>query len=451
MRSINKLFHLALAVIVTAYITACQASTGTPQEQETSIRLSADTIEASGAYLTTDNRQQPVLCWTEKHGNTGGYVMKFAVFESLQQKFGEPVTITSSLGARAHDESMNKIAYKEDGTIIAMFGVKHPTKENRFAGSILYSFSSDGGKTWTDPGYLHDDTAKTYGRSFFDMVTLPDGEVGAIWLDGRFGDKSTGSAIFFDKTVKGGGFGEDRQVGESTCECCRTDIYLDLAGNIHIAYRDILFPPALMGKQVRDMVHSISYDGGESFSEAKRISEDNWAIEGCPHTGPSLASNQDGLHAVWFTAGGDKGVYYTSSFDDGKTFSAREMISKTARHPQMITLPTGALVMVWDEFQSHAGEHQHMLSHGSMQHVEKTSGSRIVMQIREPDGNIKTIDIASDTIEASHPVITALKNNKLIIAWTQKDEQNAGIYYKTVDLNEHIQDQAGKLEEYSQH
>src|SRR3546814_5220138 len=74
------------------------------------------------------------------------------------------------------------------------------------------------------------------------MGTLGNGEVGAIWLDGRYGEADTGSALFFASTIPEGGFGMDKMIGESTCECCRTDLLVDSAGRIHIAYRDILYP-----------------------------------------------------------------------------------------------------------------------------------------------------------------------------------------------------------------
>jgi hypothetical protein len=110
--------------------------------------------------------------------------------------------------------------------------------------------------------------------------------VAAIWLDGRFGKVIKGSALFYAATGKDQRFGQDKCLFKGTCECCRTDILQDENGNIHIAYRSILFPSSLFGKQVRDMVYSFSKDNGATFSAAKVISKDNWALEGCPHTGP---------------------------------------------------------------------------------------------------------------------------------------------------------------------
>lgn len=144
-----------------------------------------------------------------------------------------------SEGSRSHPESMNKIAFKADGTVVALFEVKHPVEGNPFAGSVYFTLSGDGGSSWIKFPYLHSDTLPDYGRGYVDMATLADAKVGTECPDGRFAAADTVSAIFFACTEKGKGFGPDRQAGESTCECCRTEILTDTAGRIHVAYRDI--------------------------------------------------------------------------------------------------------------------------------------------------------------------------------------------------------------------
>ena len=42
----------------------------------------------------------------------------------------------------------------------------------------------------------------------------------------------------------------------------------------------------------------------------QRISQDNWVISGCPHTGPAMAENKEGIHFTWFTGGSGSGIYY---------------------------------------------------------------------------------------------------------------------------------------------
>lgn len=397
--------------------------------------ITSGSTEASGPSFTHDEHGVPVLCWTEKIDGAQEHVMKFAAFDTVSQRFGEPKTVSPSQGTRAHDESMNKIAFKKDGTIVAVYAVKHPVEENRFAGSIMYTLSSDGGQSWTNPGYLHDDTVKTYGRSFFDLTRLPDGEAGVVWLDGRFGEKDTGSAIFFDKTAAGGGFGKDNQIGETTCECCRTDIYTDSRDNIHVAWRDILFPPSLMGQQVRDMVHSTSLDGGKSFSDPVRISEDNWAIEGCPHTGPSLAFNSMGLHVVWFTASGnDPGIYYTGSADFGESFYPRKLVSKTARHPQMIARGDQGLLLVWDEISSPSAKPEDHNAHEHHQNPAQGS-SQIIMQVRNSGMVAHTVTVtAGGKANVSHPVVTLINKHKALVVWTGREQDRSAVFYRVMDV-----------------
>src|SRR5690554_2558939 len=339
-----------------------------PQEN---MLLSDLEANASNPFLTKDQLGRSVVNWTEELSGKEGFVVKYAVFDPEGGAFGDIITVEPSRGTSSHPENMNKVAFKSDGTAVAVYSRKHPREENRFAGSILYTQSFDGGNTWTDEAYLHSDTSRNVGRGYFDLVTLPDGEVAAVWLDGRYGKASKGSALFFAKTEERQGFGEDKDIGESTCECCRTDLYVDKKDRLNIVYRDIL------NDSIRDIVHTYSTDNGASFSHPRRISHDNWVIHGCPHTGPSLASNSRGLHAVWFTAGGAPGVYFTSTEDQGQTFSLRNKISDKARHPQMVALPDDRLVLVWDEVMEEAAVPMQASMHG---HGAATKGSSIVLQ-----------------------------------------------------------------------
>lgn len=400
------------------------------------IRISGEKAEAAAPYLTRNHQGNPVLCWTEKSMEEEEFMVKFSVFDPLVDRFGKPVTVMPSKGTRIHPEGMNKVAFKNDGTVVAVYAERHPTEDNPFAGSIFYTISMDQGKTWSGSAYLHSDTLPTYGRGFFDLVTLPDGEVGAVWLDGRFGDSVTGSALFFAQTENTMGFGADRQIGEAACECCRTDIFVDGKGDIHIAFRKILFPQEVMGQQVRDMVHIVSSDRGKTFSLPKRISADNWAIAGCPHTGPTLASTQQGLHATWFTGNGGPGVYYTYSVDNGNTFSSKQKVSEEARHPQLTSLETGELVLVWDEPLKSSNHHQAAMVAPQHQgsHAKAQSVSQILLQIRSSNGAYKNKPVGMPGADASYAVVIPQEKQKIIIAWTQGSLHGTGVYYQSVGL-----------------
>src|SRR5690349_10239237 len=173
--------------------------------------ISITDIHPSGnAYFTTDQLGNPVLCWTG--GEKEQSLLYYSVYNKKSGTFGKNILVMPSKGTSMHGESMNKLAFKKDGTVVAVYERKHPTATNKFAGSILYTQSFDHGKTWTKEKYLHTDTLREYGRSYFDIVTLADGEIGAAWLDGRNKTGNDGTSLYFSKTKNKEGFQRDKQI-----------------------------------------------------------------------------------------------------------------------------------------------------------------------------------------------------------------------------------------------
>src|SRR5690606_8184855 len=287
--------------------------------------ISTAGIDATGPYFTTDHEGHPVLVWNEKlAGNDqAGYVVRFAKFSRNGQEILSNREVTPSRGCSTSGESMSKIAFRNDGSMVAVFSRRKPSDENRFAGALYYSQSFDDGHTWSPERYLHvGDTTAGQSRSFFDIATLPDGEIGAIWLDSRLKSAETeGSTLFFAKTQGAEGFVSDRPIGYETCECCRTELFVAESGDIHVLFRKI------WQDSIRDITHMVSENGGSSFSEPVRISRDNWVIYGCPHTGPSMTETSDGLEITWFTMGGEPGVYRTKYDPVSREFTAKELLS----------------------------------------------------------------------------------------------------------------------------
>ena len=391
------------------------------------LSIPTKSAEAISPFLSTDEQGEAVLCWTEKDPKDSLFSVKYSHYNSSEGTFGPVITVAGSEGAQTGAESMNKVAFKSDGTVIAVFGKKFLGEKNRFAGAIYYTVSTDKGRSWSKPEFLHSDTAHHYGRSFFDVATLKNGEVGAVWLDGRFGKSEEGSAIFFNSTTKGQGFGTDRLIEKGTCECCRTDLQVDPEGNLHLAYRKILFPDELMGKQVRDMVYTTSKDNCQTFSPFKLISKDNWAIEGCPHTGPSLAVSDKKAGAIWFSAGGAPGLYFTQLAQQEK-FAPRKMISSAGRHPQMLSLADSRLVTVWEEG---ATDHSSGGGHGGH---GTSSASQVVVNLIK-DGEIEKNLFRSDgTFADHHAVFTAVKGG-VILAWIRDENNRSGINYTFISMD----------------
>jgi len=163
--------------------------------------LNSGGINSVGPYLTQDNKGNAVLCWTEQDGKDSLYRLKYAVYDEREDKFTAPVTIPGSAGCSISAESMGKVAFKADGTVMAVYSKRFLSEKNPYAGAIYYSFSADGGKNWSDQQFLHADTSHAYGRSFFDITALKNGELAAVWLDGRFGKKIILTALLREQDL----------------------------------------------------------------------------------------------------------------------------------------------------------------------------------------------------------------------------------------------------------
>jgi hypothetical protein len=154
-------------------------------------------------------------------------------------------------------------------------------------------------------------------------------------------------------------------------------------------------------------VHIVSTDQGKTFSEPRRISADNWVINGCPHTGPSMTGNRYGLHFTWFTGGEPAGVFYCNSTDNGKNFSHRDSVSKgsSAKHPQIAVSERGRIAIVWDETVKYDTQYN----------------SRIGFQRRSPEGVVTgTGYISADSLVSDYPVILAMPKDMALVAFTQR-------------------------------
>lgn len=423
-------------VILAGALGACSSQTARKEETPTTLAIEQG-YSATAPYFTSDNEGNPVLCWTEKNHTDGIYRLAFASYDASSGDFGSSITVTGSEGISASPESMGKIAFKNDGTIVAVFAKPFLHEKSPFAGAIYFSISSDQGASWSHPDFLHSDTAHYYGRNFFDIARLKNGELGAVWLDGR--DKTIeGSTLYFAATTPNNGFVDEIALHRGTCECCRTDLLVDEQGSIHVAYRSLMYPSALFGEQVRDMAYVHSEDNGRTFSSETAISADNWAIRACPHTGPALASENGRIHAVWFTAGGSAGLYYAHTASDA-VFSKRILLTESGSHPQSLAMGTDTVVVVYEDrpmpsATHHPSAHAEMHSHGNPEGTHP-SGSHILLHPILDGRPAKPIAVSSGHAYNHHPVITEV-NGAALIAWVYEEEGLSRIAYKQVNIDE---------------
>ncbi|NLR80348.1 sialidase family protein [Chitinophaga eiseniae] len=369
---------------------------------------------ASCPFITQDGSGHPVVSWVEKDDSTENGLMLYAVSNDNGYTFSSPVAVTATAGVFPHDENLPKILFKPDGTVIALFGVEANDPRNKYAGKVMYTQSFDGGKHWQPAVPLVTDTAG-YDQRYFDMALLPGGEAAAIWLDNRKQTNAEGSTLYFAVTHGHSGFGQAKPIAATVCQCCRTKLYVAGNGDVHVAYRDII------NDSIRDMVHQVSTDGGQSFSAPVRISADNWVVNGCPHTGPTLTANSQGLHFAWFTMGGGQGAFYCRSLDNGNTYTQKESLSKApmAKHPQMTTVNDDILV-VWDEPVKWKNDFN----------------SRVGFQYKAADG--KTMQagmLTTDSSYANFPVVGAVKDHKALVAYKRREAQGSQVVVTRLNID----------------
>ena len=232
------------------------------------------------------------------------------------------------------------------------------------ATEIKVSRSSDGGRSFDTPVALQSPGAAG-DRGWPSLAVDAQGLVHAVWLDHRGlaaaraadGHKRHGSgtydgvamaqrsSLFYARPGTA-----EREVAAGVCYCCKTALAAGRDGRLVAAWRHV-YPGNL-----RDIAVSVSPDGGRTFGAPTRVSEDGWAITGCPDDGPAVAVDGSGtIHVVWPTvlqgSQPERAIFYTSS-RDGISFRPRVRVPTTTRqptHPQVVLDRSGRLVVAWDE------------------------------------------------------------------------------------------------------
>ncbi len=265
------------------------------------------------------------------------------------QNFSAPVAVNpapENIGAEG--ENRPKIAVAGNGTIHLSWTLLLPQP---YTGEVRYSRSTDGGRTFSVPVTLNDD-GRLSSHRFDSLIVDGGGRLAVVWLDGRDrdaarekGEKFSGVSLYAARSDDDGAhFRRNEKITAHTCECCRTALAWTKDGPVAL-WRN------LYGTNVRDFALA-KLDGGE----VRRLADDDWAIDACPHHGGGLAGGADGvLHAVWYTQGKNRqGLFYRRI--EGDTLSAPMAFGNAqaqAGHATVAAAGDKALI-AWREFDGNA-------------------------------------------------------------------------------------------------
>jgi hypothetical protein len=208
------------------------------------------------------------------------------------KSFSQPVKLATVNKLALGMRRGPRIAVSGDAVCISVIGHKD--------GNILLFRSTDQGKTWKEPVTVND-KAHSASEGLHAMAASSKGELTCVWLDHRhkesevFSSTSTDSGKTWSRNVLA-----YRSPDGSVCPCCHPSVTYSPDGKIHVLWRN-----DLAGS--RDMYHAVSSDGGKTFAKAQKLGTGTWPLDRCPMDGGSIAAGANGEPAtVWRR---DKSIY----------------------------------------------------------------------------------------------------------------------------------------------
>ena len=258
------------------------------------------------------------------------------------------------------------------------------------------------------------DPSSSSSQGFFTMAVAPDGAIFVAWLDGRDRDqgKPGTSALYVARSTNHGQSFEKRvRVAVNVCPCCRPSLAFADAKTVYVGWRGVA------GDDIRDVVVASSRDAGATFSSGARVAPDNWHINGCPHSGPALATLAGRLFVAWHTVVNDKSRLYLASSSDGAAhFSPKAEVDANLldpNHAQLLPLD-GALGLVFQ----------------ARKPTSQTGWGKLDVYFRQIEksgatGPLQTLGHAAGS--ATYPVVMFENPDHLFVAWTERNDDGPAV------------------------
>lgn len=359
----------AALVIVAVLVVGCNrnsldSSSSQKQSSSTQIAGEALKIHTSESPTNGDSREPDlnathdgriVLSWVEKVGEKK-YALRTAIRDA--KGWGESRTVAEGENWFVNWADFPSVIALNDGSLAAHWLVK--SGSGTYAYNVNIARSKDGGKSWGKPIVPHLDNTQTE-HGFVSLIPLGNGRVGAIWLDGRNmkdlkdnHDEDTPSPVSMTlryAAIDGmGSISDDAQLDERVCECCQTSAALTSDGVIAV-YRD------RSPSEVRD-IYAVRQSNG-IWGAPQVVHADNWAINGCPVNGPSIAADGRRVAVAWFTGANDAPrVKIAFSNDAGTTFGKPIQVEEAnaVGRVDALLLPDGSALVCWMSGTVESGE-----------------------------------------------------------------------------------------------
>lgn len=330
---------LAVAVLCASVALAAWAGEG-PTNERAAPAAGPDAL----APRLTPTADRLYLTWLEPVPEAEGSHRLRVSHRATNGSWSEPVTIREGSDFFANWADVPGLAEAPDGPLVAWWLQK--LSEGTYAYGVHLARSSDGGGTWEDAGWLHDDTSATE-HGFVSMV--PGAEaLWAFWLDGRamtmegggHGHDASGAMSLRSAVLRDGRPAPSVLLDDRTCECCDTGATVTPSGPV-VVYRN------RSETEIRDVG---LVRAGATPSAPTLVHEDGWEIAGCPVNGPSVSAPEGSVGVAWFTAADDRSrVQVAFSRDGARSFGAPIVLDDARPVGRVDTAPApeGRLWVSW--------------------------------------------------------------------------------------------------------
>lgn len=266
-------------------------------------------------------------------GGGGGHRLRVARFDG--SAWGPARTVHQCDEMFVNWADTPSVAVEPEGELIVHWLEK--LGEGPYAYGVRLARSADGGASWRELGWLHDDRSETE-HGFVSLVPDADGTF-AVWLDGRAMADGGAMSLRAGKLDRAPLAGD--RLDERVCECCSTAAVATSDGVV-VAYRD------RSDDEIRD-IWTVRGDAS-GWGAPHALSDDGWRIPGCPVNGPALAADDRRVAVAWFTAaGGAAKVRAALSTDGGRSFGRAVEVADGAAVGRVdaVLEPEGTVLVSW--------------------------------------------------------------------------------------------------------
>jgi hypothetical protein len=277
--------------------------------QSTKLTVATSAATKPGTYLVTVTATGA--------GMTRKTNFRVTVFDS-KRTAGVPVNITNTRGFTRPG------GLKFDAKGIAHAVFEDDTNDvNVFGNEVFYMQSTDGGKTYSKPLKISDDSSNSFGASF---AVDAAGNIYVNWTS--FDNDFLGVISFVKSTDGGKSFSTPKTISPSDTDANIPNIAVDSKGNVISTYIDF---------NTFSIFAVRSGNGGTTFGDGIQISADGELIT----TSPVAAFDSKGAAFVVYGAvpiGSNRSGIFLATASDGQKFVPAKLVSNnqiTALTPQI--------------------------------------------------------------------------------------------------------------------